>query len=302
MAGIKWTDKEDSLLADLWPTAPKEKIVESFDRTYASLIIRASSLGIKKKYDKHPYVKTNLEALLENTCSAFYWIGFLMADGCIQKNRLKLTLAKKDRDHLLAFKDFCKIPNYFTTKKTIGVQAQDSFDIPKICSKFNMRERKTYRPTIFIPKQQDLLIAYLIGFIDGDGCIRKQSGRKDSTIAIKLHRSWLNYLNKLSSKISGIVGVKPTRARINKKGYAIINLCNSLILKYLKRKINELNLPALKRKWDRIDLNYVSVHEKSIEAKKKLVKLVGKGLRNREIAGIVEMSEAWVSINKRRIA
>lgn len=302
MAGLKWSLDEDNLLKDLWPTTPREEIIKFFNRTYDSLIIRASNFGIRKLYTKHPYVQSDLSVLLEETPIALYWIGFFMADGSVRKNRLKLVLARKDKDHLLAFKDFCKIPNYFETRKAFGVQAQDSLAVPKICSKYNIVERKTFRPTTYIPAKRDLFLSFLIGFIDGDGSIRKQSKkREDSIIAIKLHNSWLDYLNKLSERVSSIVGVKPTKAKIDKKGYAIVNLSNSIILKYLKQKEIELNLPVLQRKWERINLNYFSRNEKSICDRTKLVKLIKKGWRNTEIAKELGVSDAWVSINKRKL-
>lgn len=307
MAGTKWTIEEDERLKRLWPKATKEEIINSFSRTYASLIIRASQLGIKKAYQKHPYVQSNLSVLLEDSFESFYWIGFLMADGTIiGKKRLRLVLSIKDQRHLLKFKSFCGIRNHFkiisNNKPQIGVHAQDSITVPKICEKYSLKQKKTYNPSSFIPNNKNLFLAFLIGFIDGDGCIKKQSKkRKDSIIAIKMHSSWLDYLNKLSNKLSEAVDIKPTCAKINSKGYAIIHWCNAIVLKYLKNKTVELGLPVLQRKWDRIDLNYESRNEKTIKDKEKLIKLVNKGLCNKVVAEKLQVSQAWVSIEKRKI-
>lgn len=309
MAGIKWSEEEDKLLKDLWPTCSKEEILKYLiSRTYDSIIIRASNLGIRKFYEKHPYVKSNLSVLLEDTPETLYWMGFLFADGSINEyKRLSLVLAIKDKDHLLNFKKFCEIPNhlYIKDKKkiiSIGVKAQDKFTVEKLCNKYDLKSNKTIHPPDYIPKNVDLFLAFIVGFIDGDGCIKKQSGkRKDSLIAIKLHNSWMDYLNRLSVKVAELAQVKPTNAKINKKGYAIIHFCNSKLLKFLKNKALQLGLPVLERKWDRIDLSYFSKNEIMANNRKKLASLVSKGLRNRDIAKKLQVSEAWVSVEKRKL-
>jgi len=49
----------------------------------------------------------DLSPLLNETLEAYYWMGFIMADGHLSKqNRLTVTLAIKDSDHLLKLKEF----------------------------------------------------------------------------------------------------------------------------------------------------------------------------------------------------
>jgi len=60
-----------------------------------------------------------LERLLENTPEAYYWIGFLMADGNFDihgyVNRLTLFLSEKDKEHIQKFSQFIEVP--VTTRK-----------------------------------------------------------------------------------------------------------------------------------------------------------------------------------------
>lgn len=45
--------------------------------------------------------KCELYNLLNDTCLAYYWIGFILADGSISKSgELKIALSIKDKDHL----------------------------------------------------------------------------------------------------------------------------------------------------------------------------------------------------------
>ena len=39
----------------------------------------------------------DLTKLLENTCTAMYWLGFLLADGSFPKNRIMLKLNNQDK-------------------------------------------------------------------------------------------------------------------------------------------------------------------------------------------------------------
>src|SRR5690606_7825362 len=49
-----------------------------------------------------------LKNLLNNTDESFYWLGFIMADGYIakDKSRLEITLCEKDLNHLEKFNKF----------------------------------------------------------------------------------------------------------------------------------------------------------------------------------------------------
>jgi hypothetical protein len=53
----------------------------------------------------------NDAAFDELTPDALYWIGFLWADGCVRRNRIGLTLASRDKEHVDAFRRFCGCSN-----------------------------------------------------------------------------------------------------------------------------------------------------------------------------------------------
>lgn len=48
------------------------------------------------------------------------------------------------------------------------------------------------------------------------------------------------------------------RAKINSSGYAELVISDTKILQALKKRITAYNLPLLKRKWDIIDMGFVS--------------------------------------------
>lgn len=202
--------------------------------------------------------------LLENTPEAFYWTGFILADGHIHDNRLFISLSIKDIDHL---KKFCNFIN--CNIKTTTVKLNDKyFDkcyitikdikiINEFINKFNINSNKTINPPDSILKwNYDLLFALFCGFIDGDGNISNLKNRNDAFLRIKNHKNWINIFNEFNLLIDNKAIVK-----INSNDYALFTLTDFKVLKKIKEKNIKLNIPYMERKWDKVNLNYISKKE-----------------------------------------
>ena len=72
--------------------------------------------------------------------------------------------------------------------------------------------------------------------------------------------------------------------KINNKGYAELNISNTEILKSLKRKIEEYNLPIMIRKWDIIDYSFESKLVASELLKENVLKDLELGMKTKDIA------------------
>lgn len=106
-----------------------------------------------------------------------YWLGFLFADGSIDKNRpiLELSLKLSDQGHLQKFKNFLESSNNIVT---------DSFRCRFTCGNKHFVDRliqlgctpkKSF--TIEYPNIPKHLNKHFIrGFFDGDGCITRKDG------------------------------------------------------------------------------------------------------------------------------
>lgn len=118
-------------------------------------------------------------------------MGFLLADGNFCDNKVRLTLAIKDKDHLYAFAKYINYNSPITESDINVILASKNVEIvPKICEKFDIKSNKTYFPPKTITSfSEDLQYCLLAGFIDGDGCISYQSGRTDFILRIKNHSS-----------------------------------------------------------------------------------------------------------------
>jgi hypothetical protein len=258
-----------------------------------------------------------IEKLLEDTSEVYYWIGFLMADGCIHNNaRIVIELSIKDELHL---KKFCKLigsnMNYRWIKtnnkfhKYCGTSIYNKKKMPLLCRKFNFVGDKTHHPPnkLYI-KNDDLFLSFLIGFIDGDGCIAKRKDRKnDCTLEISCHGSWNKILTYFIQRAWNILSIQLFNSSIkipkskrfirNKNGKrydtAEIRTRNTDFLWKLKQSALRLKLPILLRKWQHIIKKY-SGRKASYDLKNKVIKEFNKGNGITEISKINDINVSSV--------
>lgn len=120
-----------------------------------------------------------------------YWLGFLMADGCVSKtskcdknpNRISINLKKEDKSHLEKFKNDLKAINTNLKHKTANSKGHTSETVELRLSSVkmatdlinhNVTPRKTGQE--IIPKISNELIKHFVrGFFDGDGCIYRNN-------------------------------------------------------------------------------------------------------------------------------
>jgi hypothetical protein len=236
---------------------------------------------------------SNLSPLAEETNLAYYWIGFLLADGCfyISKNQLKLHESKERADHVSKFRDFIE---YHRGSRVNALTVGDREVIPYLVDKFGIKEKKTYNPPEFDHvKEEDLFISMSVGFIDGDGYIQNQTGenRVDSCVSIKLHSSWKDKLQLLTDRIYNYRQLSNSPdAYINPSGYAVVHWGDSRVLKMLKRHLIKHELPVIEEKWNRVDLDYKSRIEKHEQRIVTYLNLVEEGFSLREISQRMEIT------------
>jgi hypothetical protein len=232
---------------------------------------------------------SNLTVLLNDSNESLYWTGFILADGHIDTDvmRLRVSLSTKDTPHLL------KLAEYIKTKvnvdeKCCTLGCQDKMLIEEYSKKYNITNRKTYQPPKF--NEYELTdtqwISLICGYIDGDGCIGLQTGRKAHTIRIKCHSSWYENLKFIEEKLFKVIldEVPNNHTKIDKQGYALLGITRNILITKLKEKALSLNIPLMLRKWDKIDLNYVSKYENSKNIKTQSIQLYKSGLSINDIS------------------
>lgn len=218
---------------------------------------------------------------------SYYWIGFLLADGHLNKNSniITVSLSVKDENHLI------DLANYFNCSFKIrevetGNMIYFAFTHKEICrelcNKFDINPHKTKFPpnvNVFSILSYNELLALFIGFVDGDGHLRKLHNRNNFAMSIKCHSSWIDVLKMFNEKLQLNAGVK-----INNQGYTFMTLGDSEILKRIKQDMLLLDIPFLERKWDKINLEFVGSRESKKIKLFEIDKLLKVGMKTREIS------------------
>lgn len=225
---------------------------------------------------------SKIEKLLDETNESYYWIGFLLADGHFDENgRISLTLSTKDLEHLQKYAKFINCNNIKTNDNKCSISTLKRDYGKTLKDKFDIKTNKTYNPPnkqVFSKINREKMISIICGFIDGDGHIYSLSKRKDFAITIKIHSSWLEILNYFS-----LILIGKESAYINKMGYAYLHIGDTEIIKNIKKEIINLDLPYMSRKWDNIDLSYISRYKTAQDRVKNISQLSKEGLTINEI-------------------
>lgn len=225
-------------------------------KSRTSIINRLKQLGIKKGNRKG-----TLSPLLEENIISYYWMGFILADGHFTKtNQLIVAVSNKDKIHLGKLAYFlntevkeCKRTlnspgSYSGSEPTYSrIAIQDKIVGEKIKLKFDISEQKTYNPPKNLKSitNYDLLLALIIGFIDGDGGINV-----NKTCKIECHSSWypvLEYFKTILEKKFGI----SVNISSKEREYTYIQLKQFTVIQ-LKKFIQNQSIPVMERKWDKI--------------------------------------------------
>lgn len=248
-----WSQEEDIYLKQYYSLKSIKEIQKVIPKTKYAIEWRSRFLNLKK-YD---YKINEIKNLLLNDLEAFYWIGFLLADGSfsLEKKypRLTLKISIKDLDHLNKFAKFIKTNKVKIYGNICGISIGKEV-INEICEKFDIKPRKTYNPPDFFKYNftDEQMLSLIIGFIDGDGNIDVQNNH--ATIGIGLHASWNNNLNYINNFLHNLFAVSQINAVNTRSNVSILKFSRKRITENMKKFIEDKNLPALSRKWGKIHL------------------------------------------------
>ncbi len=250
MSRTSWSEEKVNRFKELYPINSNKELCNLFGFTNKRSISNlAIKYNLKKEIDFS--IKGNLKPLLEDNNISYYWLGFIMADGYISdKGQLVVALSNKDEEHLLKLSKLLNttIKNYPQSNK-IGIQSKIAIQDKKygilLREKLGIIGQKTYTapPLNFIP--YEYILPFIIGFIDGDGCISNRA------IRIQCHKSWesnFKYIGQYFMTNYNMIH----KLSLSKDKYISISftISNS---KIIKDNMVKLNVPYLERKWDKID-------------------------------------------------
>lgn len=276
-----WKDWEIDFLKTNYSKLTMVDIIQQLDRTYSSITNKAHALGLENRSTN----LSNISNLLSESNEAYYWLGFLLADGHFSKNnnQIQINLSIKDIEHL---RNFARFVEYEKELIAPSLHISDINIVPKIKELYEIKSDKTYNPPNITFLSGDSLFSLVIGFIDGDGSIKK-----DGYLYIKVHNSWLNVIDFM---ISNINKIGKHTIKTNKEGLAICTLTNIEATKKIKEHAEKLKLPILKRKWDRITPNKLSKKELRDKYEMECINHFESGLTPKEVLGETTISYSFI--------
>jgi hypothetical protein len=259
MAGKKWTTEEDSLLTKLVDGSKSYKeIAEYFpERTPYSLQIRAVrvlNLDNTGYFGKGSIIHSHNKSFWStpNLLNS-YWAGFIAADGSLRNPAgesyiFSLMLAKVDKYHIQKFADTIQytgtVKDYKDTSyvsMTCGTQWFEDLE-----RNFNIVPNKTKNlqpPSLSL----DLSWAYLLGYLDGDGCIHCH---KNGTLNISFTSCSRDILTWVKNMTDHLTGERKTTRNIheysNFNRFALHGEAAAKLYIFLFK----INVPKLDRKWN----------------------------------------------------
>ena len=220
---------------------------------------RYHKLGWKCQYCSGRHFKVNHEYFSKLNVENCYWAGFIAADGYIMKNRttIRIVLQSKDKSQLERFiedvqftgsiydeirhlngKAYGSVGVYITSKQLCN-------DLANVFNVTNCKSLTLQPPNL---ESLELQLAFIKGYIDGDGTIYHKNG----TNQIALHvlgtwevTNWLkDTLHAFTSK-GGIYLQRSSKAKHNFYSYEITGHAALAVLK----ELHNLPVKGLERKW-----------------------------------------------------
>jgi len=268
--GIKpislWTDDEVNLLTKIYSDTTWDRRCKTFPyRTKEAIKNKATELNLKssgkarfipKKHSKdEDYFSI---PNLENS----YWAGFIAADGCCytKSNALMVKLSKKDTNHL---EKFSKCIQYtgnlnFGTSLTRGKICYSAglqiYSASKILldlkNNFNVVDRKTFTLESPINLSEENQLAFIKGYIDGDGYIYLDKKQKTLEVGVAGTKQFLIWIKETVDKL---IPTNKILAQVRKvENIHKYKIAGKRAIKFLNI-LHKMPTPELKRKWNKLE-------------------------------------------------
>jgi len=183
-----------------------------------------------------------------------YWAGFITADGSVSgKGGFSMSLSRKDHSHLESFAKFVELscPVRIFENKDGYLYSSVSFSSKEVCfdleQKYNIIPNKTFLCAFPPITNRDFIDAFIVGYIDGDGCL--YSNKKTNSIDLSIVGTKV-FLEWIIKRFEEILNEKIGHLRKTKSVYTFY--CNKRKAFLLLEHLNKIEVPKLNRKWDKV--------------------------------------------------
>lgn len=232
--------EHENIIKEFYPSHGSEYVAKLLGKSSHAVSELARKLGVKCEVVLSR--RGDLSPLFNGSIQSFYWLGFIAADGYVSKDgHLLISQVEKDKEtldrmaeylstevktveHKGGFKAGGRIAYRIGIKDLVlGRKIYDLFQIP-------LGQKKTYTPiSVGFIKTQEQAMAFLCGFIDGDG------SRYTNNFKIECDLSQLEMFKSLMNLIPQYKGflLKEKYRKQQNKTFCLFctnkELCNALL-------------------------------------------------------------------------
>jgi hypothetical protein len=259
---MQWTNEELEIMQAQYGKHTAQDMQKLLPRhTHRAIINKAYDLKIKAdksitsrrdNFDNHFYFHI---PNIENS----YWAGYLAADGNIDKDSNRISFIQKDKSVLKRFQECIKYTQGKITSRTdkkLGnvcsyIRISSKQMVEDLAANFNIIPNKSLVLEPPTKLNYQCALAYITGYIDGDGCIRWAKIKKHKFVACSITGTKNNLI-----WMTGLIDPTITiYARTDSKNV----IYNAHVSWKKARKflttlalVKELDHLRLKRKWDKV--------------------------------------------------
>ncbi len=253
-----WTLEEDRFLENIVRTGKSsfKNIGKILGRTGVSCQKRSTALGFKNKFIKRIYSQDENFWETPNLLNC-YWAGFSAADANIYQRganyTYRLELGIIDKERLESLKEVTQFDGkIFECKKrknnTVRITINSNKWAKDLSENFNIIPNKTKRlkPPIL---HGDLKLAWLIGYIDGDGCIHLNKYNKQLSISfVSSSEEIIKFVSELFDEYWPTGLRRKLNPYYKKEKYSIYRI-SGIRAAIAINKLSKIDVPKLYRKW-----------------------------------------------------
>lgn len=228
----------------------------NINRTDISLLIKQNNINISKRLITLD--ETYFETI--NTEEKAYWLGFLYADGNVNKNNIEISLKYDDIEHLEKFKKSlnsdvkitdgyrkCKVSTNpdkeLRYARLIITSTKMTNDLIKLGCVPNKSLTLTFPTEEQVPNH--LIRHFIRGYFDGDGCVSIDKSKTPS-ILFQVTGTYDMLINikkffNIKANVHKIINIHDLRCKGNKKAIEIFDILYKDANIYLQRKYDIYN-------------------------------------------------------------
>lgn len=249
-----WTDEEDAVIIANYGKLTYEQIAALLpSRDWFAVRNRANRLNLTHSSNLGRKHCVNKEYFSVPNIPNSYWAGFLAADGYIQseRKRLGVRLHLKDANHVEKLHDALEYTgkvSYDAKSAGLGISCPEIVD--DLEKNFNITPRKSFtlKPPPLV--DENMIGAFIVGLIDGDGSIGLMPHpKKYPRIAVYGTRFILEWVQSYFDEWTPITNYKRSSVHFVSEHHLYSYRIGAGRAIAIAKRLAQLDVPRMERKW-----------------------------------------------------